>query len=196
MNCQEFWNGEPHALDHLKDCRNCAARMENQSRLAVGLNALGAQMRRVEAPARVEQRLVSAYRAQTHLGHTPRGTVWVAVGAWAAALAATFLLAVFLIRGHQPQPATRMSHGVTQLAALEVPPDTAAPVGEDGFVRLPNAEDIAPNEPMNLVRVEVQRSAMIALGFSVSEEHASEPIEADVMLGPDGVARAVRFVEY
>jgi hypothetical protein len=49
---------------------------------------------------------------------------------------------------------------------------------------------------MNLIRVEIPRSAMIALGFSVSEDRASESVEADVMLGGDGVARAIRFLEY
>ena len=37
-------------------------------RLAAGLHAVGAQMRRVEAPARVERRLVSAFRAHAELG--------------------------------------------------------------------------------------------------------------------------------
>jgi hypothetical protein len=36
---------------------------------------------------------------------------------------------------------------------------------------------------------------MIALGLEVSPERASEMVEADVMLGPDGLARAVRFVD-
>jgi len=51
-----------------------------------------------------------------------------------------------------------------------------------------------PGEEVNLVRVELPRSSMIALGFTVSAERAAEPVEADVMLGLDGVARAVRFV--
>ena len=48
---------------------------------------------------------------------------------------------------------------------------------------------------MNLVRVELPRSSMISLGFAVSEEREAETVEADVMLGADGVARAVRFLE-
>jgi hypothetical protein len=37
---------------------------------------------------------------------------------------------------------------------------------------------------------------MIALGFAVEEERESETVQADVVLGADGVARAVRFLEY
>jgi len=36
---------------------------------------------------------------------------------------------------------------------------------------------------------------MIALGLDVSADRASELVEADVMLGSNGVARAVRFLE-
>ena len=60
---------------------------------------------------------------------------------------------------------------------------------------MPNAARIEPNEDLNLVRVEVPRSAMIALGYAVSEDRASEPVEAEVVLGADGLARAVRFLE-
>ena len=198
MTCEEFWNGDPHAEDHLQECPACASRQENQERLAIGLNALGAQMRRVGAPARVERRLVSAFRAEAELTEMPHRTAWLAVGTWAAALAATLVLAVFLIRGHQPQRTIRITRSVTQLAAVEAPAEVVS--GDDGsagaFLPLPNAEEISPNEPMNLVRLEVRRSAMIPLGFAVSEDRASETIEADVMLGADGVARAVRFLEY
>jgi hypothetical protein len=43
--------------------------------------------------------------------------------------------------------------------------------------------------------VEVPRSAMIALGFEVNPEQAWQPVQADVMLGADGLARAVRFID-
>jgi hypothetical protein len=48
---------------------------------------------------------------------------------------------------------------------------------------------------VNVVRVEMPRSAMLALGLEVSPERASELVAADVMLGPDGLARAVKFLD-
>jgi hypothetical protein len=48
---------------------------------------------------------------------------------------------------------------------------------------------------VNLVRVAVPRSAMIALGFDVSTDRVEELVEADVMLGSNGTARAVRFLD-
>ncbi len=197
MNCQEFWNGEAQALDHLKECRNCLGRFERHQKLASGLNALGAQMRRVGAPHHLERRLVAAYRAQAEFSGMPPRGAWLAAATWAAGVAATVALAVFLMNGHQPQRTHRITRSMTQLAAVEIPADADGMADfRNEFIALPNTEDLAPNDEMNMVRVELPRSSMIALGFAVSEERASEPVEADVMLGADGVARAVRFLEY
>jgi hypothetical protein len=77
-----------------------------------------------------------------------------------------------------------------ELAAVQQPADY------DGFIPLPNSAGVAADEDdVNLVRVEVPRSAMIALGIDVSADRAEELVEADVMLGSNGVARAVRFLE-
>jgi len=66
----------------------------------------------------------------------------------------------------------------------------------DGFIPLPNSAGAAADEEdVNLVRVEVPRSAMIALGLDVSADRAEELVEADVLLGSNGVARAVRFLD-
>src|SRR5260370_40662293 len=65
----------------------------------------------------------------------------------------------------------------------------------DGFIPLPNSAGAAADgEDVNLVRVEVPRSAMIALGLDVSADRAEELAEADVLLGSTGFARAVRFL--
>ena len=106
---------------------------------------------------------------------------------------------MFLARDRPVAPAHRTSSSRVQLAAVEPPADLET-VGdssdaESDFIPIPNAARIEPNEDLNLVRVEVPRSAMIALGYAVSEDRASEPVEAEVVLGADGLARAVRFLE-
>ena len=45
-----------------------------------------------------------------------------------------------------------------------------------------------------LVRVELPRSALQSFGLPVNAERAGERVKADVLLGHDGVARAIRFV--
>ena len=46
-----------------------------------------------------------------------------------------------------------------------------------------------------IVRVRLPRSALTVFGLPVNEEHVEETIRADVVLGEDGLARAVRFVK-
>jgi hypothetical protein len=65
---------------------------------------------------------------------------------------------------------------------------------DSDFVPVPNAARIEPNEDVHLVRVEATRSAMMALGIVVGAENASDTVTADVVLGSDGLARAVRLV--
>jgi hypothetical protein len=46
-----------------------------------------------------------------------------------------------------------------------------------------------------LVRVELPRSAMATFGLPMNMDRADERIKADVLVGTDGLARAIRFVE-
>jgi hypothetical protein len=45
-----------------------------------------------------------------------------------------------------------------------------------------------------LVRVELPRSALMRFGLPVNTDRASERVKADVLVGADGIARAIRFV--
>lgn len=45
-----------------------------------------------------------------------------------------------------------------------------------------------------VVRVEMPRSAMLALGLPIDTEPTSELVKADVLVGDDGLALAIRFV--
>jgi hypothetical protein len=60
---------------------------------------------------------------------------------------------------------------------------------------MPVVYDPEPLERGLVVRVRLPRSALAAFGLPVNEQHAEEPIKADVVLGEDGLARAVRFVK-
>jgi hypothetical protein len=51
-----------------------------------------------------------------------------------------------------------------------------------------------PLESGQLVRVQVPRAALASLGLPSNIERGNEPIKADVLLGGDGLARAIRFV--
>jgi hypothetical protein len=60
---------------------------------------------------------------------------------------------------------------------------------------IPVVYDPEPVEHGRMVRVRLPRSALSAFGLPMNEQRAEETILADVVLGEDGLARAVRFVK-
>lgn len=50
-------------------------------------------------------------------------------------------------------------------------------------------------EALRVVRTELSPSALFSLGVNVPIENAKEKIKTDLLVGADGVARAIRFVE-
>lgn len=164
---------------------------------------MAGQMSRIEAPGRVEAELRTAFRAHAKMGASGSRSLqarsrWMPVLTWAAAAAALVAVAFFLVRGRAPELAPLVPRGAEMAMAgmpAEIENEGGTPTVESGFIPLPNAAQIDPNEEVNLVRVEVPRSAMIALGYDVKPEEASQSVQADVMLGNDGLARAVRFLD-
>lgn len=57
-----------------------------------------------------------------------------------------------------------------------------------------NREGIGQIDSAQVVRVELPRSAMMSFGLPMNMDRADERIKADVVVGNDGVARAIRFV--
>jgi hypothetical protein len=51
-----------------------------------------------------------------------------------------------------------------------------------------------PMESGEVIRLEMPRSALIAFGLPVNVEHADAPVKAELLLGEDGMARAIRFL--
>jgi anti-sigma factor RsiW len=189
MNCKEHWNDvagpEPAEFDaHLAACPSCAARYAAADAVVPGLRLLAGEMKRVSAPPRVEAQLVRAYRER----YSQRVPPVAEVRRWWAAAAAVLLAAGALWIGVRPP---RSPLGVTNFpapAVAGVEPDDAA------FVPLPNAAGAAQDDDVDLVRVELPRSAITALGIPASDDSDAESVEAEVLVGPDGMARAVRFL--
>lgn len=62
------------------------------------------------------------------------------------------------------------------------------------FIPLMEGIDLKTFEPAQIVRVELLASALGALGLPAGPEIRTGPITADLLLGYDGQARAIRFV--
>lgn len=63
------------------------------------------------------------------------------------------------------------------------------------FLPLTENADVTRNANMQTIRVEVPRMMMSRFGLPVSFERAAEPMKADLLIGPDGQTRAIRFVQ-
>ena len=62
------------------------------------------------------------------------------------------------------------------------------------FIPLMNRETLAQMDGGQVMRVELPRSALMSFGLPMDMERAAERVKADVVVGNDGLARAIRFV--
>lgn len=148
---------------------------ENNQELLEGLRALAADGPR-EAPGRVEERLKSEFRRQNR-----RRKLMTWVPAFSVAAAAG--IALFLwIHSERPVP---VSVAVQPVAEEET----------DEFYPLPEAEALPAVENAMVVRVQLPVSSLQLMGVPVSEERADTSVQADLLLGQDGLARGVRLAQ-
>jgi hypothetical protein len=191
MTCHEFWRRMPELesegqpLEHVRECADCAALLERQHALAMGLQRVASQRNDLEAPARVEERLLEAFRAHRVPVQTPAPRAWPSWSAQVSVAAAVMVLAVFLLWRRPPQ----------FIAPVAGPETTASAEMDSDFIPLPYAGETGPAEDAALIRVEMPRSALIALGVPVADGEAGEPVEAEVMLGTGGAPEAVRVLQ-
>ena len=78
-----------------------------------------------------------------------------------------------------------------------IPPQAPAVVREVAtpFFSLPFSDAALPLDQATVIRVELPRSALELAGLPVDEDRRNQRIRADLILGADGLARAIRFVE-
>lgn len=62
------------------------------------------------------------------------------------------------------------------------------------FIPLAPGPLLDPQESLQVLRIEVPRSGLRRFGLPALPEADRGMVQADVLIGPDGVARAVRFV--
>lgn len=64
------------------------------------------------------------------------------------------------------------------------------------FYSLVAEDEIAPLESGRIVRIEVPAATLVKLGIPLSDATLTQPMQADLLLGQDGLARAIRFLPY
>jgi len=192
-------------LEHTRTCSLCTDFLKRQQELRSGLKQLAAQNASLAAPPHVEATLLREFRYQAGISAKPvqsaaRRQVSVfaplpagilSAGALAAALAA------FLLWNHPPgSPLAPGSAVATVSNAADTDENTAL---DSGFIPLPyfgNSGLVSePEADADVVRVQMPRSALVALGVPVAEEGTAGPVEAELLLGAGGMPQAVRVLE-
>jgi hypothetical protein len=83
--------------------------------------------------------------------------------------------------------------GEVESSAPQAAPQAADASASADFVQLATGDSSAPLESGQMVRVQVPRAALAALGLPVNAERAGELVKADILLAHDGTARAIRL---
>jgi hypothetical protein len=63
------------------------------------------------------------------------------------------------------------------------------------FYTIPYVEPFMPNDRVRVVRIQTPYATLADFGLPVYSDQALRPVQADVMVGDDNVARAIRFIE-
>jgi len=155
--------------------------MEDDRELLENLRALAADGPQ-GAPDRVEWRLRAEFRARNR---RRRARQWVSIAGIAALAAGLALFAV--VRENtksRPLPQARLV-----AAAADSSDDS-----DVNFYPLPEAEGLPAAESAVVVQVQLPASSLRLMGVPV-EEQGDGAVQAELLLGQDGLARGVRLVQ-
>ena len=158
---------------HLRECSRCAARLEDERAMSRALQRL-AQSTEEPAPDPASER--AALAAFDAAWAQPRSHV--RAGRWLP-LAAAAVLAL----------AATLTWTIAQRSKLATPP---APLRATEFVPWPGASSLPTFESGQLMRMELPASMALSLGL-MPPASQSGVVTADVLVGQDGFARAVRL---
>jgi hypothetical protein len=156
---------------HVESCPACHLAQMRFRELDQDLGAYGDLLWRQNA-LRTDQPAGLAHRAAA-----PKGRVRAAIRSipqLAAVLAAALFLGVILVH--------RMTPGSSNEVIDEV------------FVPIPYVQPLDPNESATVMRMDVPVAALIGFGYKVERLDPTAIVKADVLVGEDGRAHAVRVL--
>lgn len=185
---REWSQGEPMPAavsQHLRECPPCAEAWQGERQLTAAFAALRAESRRAaSASPQVASVLDAAFAARRHYGlPMPERLSMRPLLALAAALLLTAAGLLWMRSRGEPEESA-------STAAAD------RPVVYTGFFPLsPAAAPFDLREASHVIRIRLPRGEMRRFGLPVQEGFERLSVEADVVIGQDGMARAVRFVQ-
>lgn len=220
---QEVGVGTAAAVEtHVAHCRACAVRLERERELSAGLRALASDASRNLGSSELEQSLIEAFRERQRPARRAAVRAWIPMAAAAVLLVGAGLWLsrsgaenrtveqpqlARTARDPSPAPITQASKPAT--VPLQSRADAAVTrtrphrnlrprpsrfVAAEGFVMLPAAANLPPFESGEIVRMELPVTSLPAYGLEIAHDARRPAVEADLLVGQDGQARAIRLV--
>jgi hypothetical protein len=200
MRCEEFQNlvealgrgdlmaedARREALSHAGACPACKKDLDESRALTAALRSLARSSEAAASPE-LEARLLAAFRSRERA----RPLFWRRHRAWMSAVASVLVLGLALARV-APRPMTEDARPAIAAGAREGS-DEIEEIASD-FFPLQGDLDLPDYEGRGLVRVLVPRTTLLAFGLPMNHERAFEPLQAEVLIGEDGAAKAIRFL--
>jgi anti-sigma factor RsiW len=184
------------AREHLRSCPRCSALQTTWETLRSDLRILGVETGQTGVPAAVETKLLVQFR---ELHKNRKAHNFQVIARWALVAAAVLALAIGINhwRGQGTPETSKPPTESGQAARItpagpELGESLVASNDDDDFTLLPGMIPASLGNA-TVVRVQMQRSALGSLGFTVNEEHAADWIRVDLLLGDDGQPQAVRL---
>ncbi len=194
VECARLGTAVAAAVDqHLSTCDSCRERAEAERELSAHLRELRTNapgMDRLAANAQWDKAVL--LREFDKQRKHERQVRWM----WAMSSAAVLVLSVVAMRDVWMKP----SGGTPNVAAQSYPMreysreafEPAEEAGEKGFIKVPFALPPAPGETFGIVRTQLEPAELARMGVSVDPGWTGT-LEADVLVGEDGFAQAVRL---
>jgi hypothetical protein len=183
---------------HAAKCPGCAALQESWQEARVALQLLRETTQGAQTPQRVEMRLRNEF-GRRH--RTAKARFAAIFAAWTLAAATVVIAGVSWRNWRLAQtPRERVSVENTVKApppvttVTDMPEEATLVAGNESGSFTPLPGSLAQEmDDSAIVRVRMQRGALGALGLPVNEERVSDWIQVDLLVGEDGLPKAVRL---
>lgn len=228
MNCGEVQEklmgiargfNDAAALDHVRECAECARALVNQRTLSAGLKSI-ASNETAEPSLALEAGLLAHFdRVRKPRRRFPLWLVPALAGAAAGILAWVFLAPAprsvtrpvepvrtvkaapppVSVAPKMPEASRSVALRLAKVPRRRVPPTkveqaAAQPEQEAPFTAIPYAAPLLPTERAEVVRVNLSATALSSMGVPVWGADPGMRLNAELVVGENGLARAVRLV--
>jgi hypothetical protein len=167
---------------HLAECPRCAERWQAELELSRGMREVRCVTASLRSAPEARTRLMAEFDARRNHTRMHRWFVWAMASATALLLVAA-LTQVTIRRG----PGARAIQAEVERGAEDL-------MADNGFMPVPYAAPLAPGEYVEVVERDLTPAALARMGFVIQTAYNNE-VTAELMVGEDGLPRAVRVPE-